>query len=152
MSDPSKSITHGGGLISTHDTHMETQEVNKLSIQPQTPLQATEYALLRRKERHRKMADEALRKYNQPVVKRTTPFVLPSIEEEEQRIIQWNKDHPDYYDYIHKHEFLDYMSTVHVTPNGKYVIHPDFVEELTDAQRANMETDPEIINSYYNNL
>jgi hypothetical protein len=131
---------------------METQEVNKLPIQPQTPLRAIDRMTLELKEKHRKIAEEALHRYSQPVVKRTTPFVLPSIEEEEQRIIQWNKNHPTYYEDLYKAEFLDYMSTVHVTPNGKYVIHPDFVEEMTDEQRANMETDPEIINSYYDHL
>jgi hypothetical protein len=82
MYDPSESITHGGGLISTHDTHMETQEVNKYPIQPQTQLRAIDQMTFELKEKHRKMAEEALHRYSQPVVKQTTPFVLPSINNE----------------------------------------------------------------------
>jgi len=92
------------------------------------------------------LVEEARKKRQTPIVKKSLD--MPNFKKAHKQIVEWHKRYPTYVDDLEKEEEQTIKRTIHTTRNETYVIHQDYANELTEEQRINIETNPDIINAY----
>lgn len=135
----------GGKLVIIRDTVEKNQEMYKQSKSKSDKL--FDIYRMKKRERHLHMVEEMYKRHYKPQIS-DTKLHFNTIDEFEKKVIEWNKKNPNYFDQLYEEEMITQKCQIYITPNDKYLVHPDALDELTDEQLLNVETEQEMIEAY----